>query len=181
MIAPARPAAGATIRLYERPTCADSIAARSAATTARAESTSVWLVSTAPCEMKFCANKSLLRASWRSASASAAWSLASCARALVTLTSSLRASSANSGWPALTNWPSLICTLVIVLATWGRMSTLLSAVTVPVASSITSTSFFWTTTVVTLTGGPAGAEADDAGAAAPAADASPVAFGRSHA
>jgi hypothetical protein len=48
LIAPARPAAGATIRLYERPTCADSIAARSAATTARAESTSVWLVSTAP-------------------------------------------------------------------------------------------------------------------------------------
>jgi hypothetical protein len=46
---------------------------------------------------------------------------------------------------------------------------------------MTSTSFFWTTTVVTLTGGPAGAEADDAGAAAPASDASPVAFGRSHA
>ncbi len=59
LIAPARPAVVATIRLYERPTCADSIAARSAATTARAESTSVWLVSTAPCEMKFCANRSL--------------------------------------------------------------------------------------------------------------------------
>jgi hypothetical protein len=100
---------------------------------------------------------------------------------LVTLTSSLRASSTNSGWPALTNCPSLICTLVMVLAICGRMSTLLSAVTVPVASSITSTSFFWTTTVVTLIGGPAGAEADDAGAAAPATDASPVAFVRSHA
>ena len=121
------------------------------------ESTSVWLVSTAPCEMKFCSNRSWLRASWRSASASAAWSLASWARAFVRFTSSLRASSVNNGWPARTNWPSLICTLVMMLATCGLTSTLLSAVTVPVASSITSMSRFWTTTVVTLTGGPAAA------------------------
>ena len=167
LIAPARPAAGATMRMYDKPTCAASIAALSAATTARDDSTSVWLVSTAPCEMKFCLKRSWLRASWRSASASAAWSFASCALARVTLTSSLRESSAKSGWPALTNWPSLICTLVIVLDTCGRTSTLLSDETVPVASSITSTSRFWTATVVTLTGGPPPApDADEAGPAA---------------
>ena len=43
----------------------------------------------------------------------------------------------------------------MMLATCGRMSTLFSAVTVPVASSMTSMSRFCTTTVVTLTGGPA--------------------------
>ena len=42
----------------------------------------------------------------------------------------------------------------MMLAICGRTSTLLSAVTVPVASSITSTSRFCTDTVVTLTGGP---------------------------
>ena len=154
LIAPARPALEATMRLYDRATCAASIAARSEATTASCESTRVWLVSTAPWEMKFCANRSLLRASCRCASASAARSLASWARALVTLTSSLRASRLNSGWPALTNWPSRMCTLVMVLAICGRTSTLLSAVTVPVASSITSTSFLCTVTTETLTGGP---------------------------
>jgi hypothetical protein len=46
-----------------------------------------------------------------------------------------------------------MCTLVIVLAICGRISTLFSAVTVPVASSITSTSRFCTVTSVTLTGG----------------------------
>src|SRR5580765_5011876 len=130
--------------------------------------------------MKFWANRSLLRASWRCASASAAWSLASCALALVTLTSSLRASSVNSSWPALTNWPSRMCTLVIVLAICGRISTLFSAVTVPVASSITSTSRFCTETSVTLTGGPPLPDAAEPGApGVPAASAaSPVAAPR---
>ena len=173
LIAPARPAVGAMMRLYDRPTWAASIAARSDATTARCESTTVWLVSTAPCEMKFCANRSRLRASWRSASASAAWSFASCARACVTLASSVRESSVNSSCPALTNWPSRMCTLVITLLTCGRMSTLFSAVTVPVASSITSTSRCRASAVLTLTGPPRPAEAAAAGARA--GDAAPTA------
>ena len=62
-----------------------------------------------------------------------------------------------------------MCTLVITLATCGRMSTLLSAATVPVASSITSTSRCCTTTVVTLTGAPPLPDAADAGTAPAAA------------
>ena len=75
-----------------------------------------------------------------------------------------------------------MCTLVITLATCGRTSTLLSAVTVPVASSMTSTSLFWATTVVTLTGGPARARSRRTMARpAPAAsEASPPACGRSN-
>jgi hypothetical protein len=48
---------------------------------------------------------------------------------------------------------------------------------------MTSTSFFWTTTVVTLTGGPAAAdaEAEDAGAETAVSAASPVVFDRSQA
>ena len=168
LMAPARPALGAAMRLYDRPTCAASIAARSAATTACCDSTSVWLVSTAPCEMKFWANRSRLRASWRCASASAAMSLASCAFALVTLTSSLRASSVNSSWPVLTNWPSRMCTCVMTLLTCGRMSTLFSAVTVPVASRTTSTSRRCARTELIETGGPPGPDAAPEAAGAPA-------------
>ena len=68
----------------------------------------------------------------------------------------------------------------MVLAICGRMSTLLSAVTVPVASSITSTSRFCTATSETLTGGPPAPDAaEPAAPGVPAASAaSPVAAPR---
>ncbi|MES2990475.1 MAG: hypothetical protein V4844_03560 [Pseudomonadota bacterium] len=68
----------------------------------------------------------------------------------------------------------------MTLAIWGRISTLFSALMVPVASSITSTFFATARTLLTLTGAPpapaigadAGA-APDAEAAAGAADSRP--------
>ena len=72
----------------------------------------------------------------------------------------------------MTNWPSRMLTCVITLLTCARMSTLFSALTVPVASSTTSTSFASARTLLTLIGPPEPGATPGAGAtpeAAPAA------------
>ena len=153
LMAPARPALGALIRAFDSATRAASSAARSALISASCESTRVWFASTAPCDTKPCASRSRLRASWRCASARPTSSLASWARAFATFASSVRASSVNSTSPALTNWPSRICTLVTTLVTCGRISTLDNGRTVPVALSTTAMSRCCARTVVTVTGG----------------------------
>ena len=165
------------MREYDKATLAASSAAWSATTVAFTLSTSAWAVSTDPWEIKFCANNCLARSNWRLASASDTLSLANCAAALATLASSLRASRVNSNCPALTNCPSLKCTLLMVLFIWVRTSTTLSGTTVPLALRVTLRSFFWAFTVVTDAGPPAGALAAAlAGAAAgPAAPEAAVA------
>jgi len=127
-------------------------AARSAASTARAASTWLLRVSTAPCATYFCASKSSARWYWRSTSASAARSRATWAAAFSTLARALRSSSENIRSPALTNCPSLICTRTMVLVVCGCRSTVLIGVTVPLACSTTGTSRRCGATTLTVVG-----------------------------
>ena len=125
-------------------------AAWSALSSARAESTWLFRVSTALCARNFCATSSWLRLYWRSTSASAAWSRAIWALALSTLAASLRSSSENISSPVLTNWPSLMCTVRMVRGGLRmQVDGADSGVTVPFDCRATGTS--WRSGVTTLT------------------------------
>ncbi len=149
-MAPARPLRGERMVLWLKATSLAFTVASPARTSARCASTCERTVSAALCAMKFCARRSCARCHCRSRSASVARSRSSCARAFSSSARSPRSSNVNSRSPLRTNWPSLMATLRTVLDTCGRISTLLSETTVPVASIVTGTSRCCTVARVTV-------------------------------